>query len=274
MKINKARLRTLLTIGACVGVAATGYVGIYEGKKAEEDSWRDYKWTILTGIVTTGAIVTSHKVATKHIAAVGASLAAYQTLARQTEAKIREKLGDEKWEEIKKEVSLDRAKKKLKSVEKKSQNGVDMFYEPATDQYFYGTMEGVMKAYNELLRKFIRDPRDVYDEKNNEEALGASINDWIKLLQKYNPKSGLMTVDYCEEEFGWYYGDADGIWNDLWSYFGTPWIDVNLEYITEGPDEGYWFMSYGTVEPAWAFPDKAYRQNVKDAKMRWENEYA
>ena len=293
MKISKQRLRMILTIGACAGIGVTAYISAKEGRESDPDQnvWENYKFTILSVAVTEACVVGSHKMGTKQIAAIGGTLASMRTLYHQTEKKVREKIGDEKYEEIKREVLGDRAKMKMEKMRKdedsvlydKHADEKDMFYESATDQYFYGTKEGVIKAHEELMRKFIRDPRDVYNTDDNEEALGVSIEDWIKLLKKHNPKSKLVVPDY-EEELGWFYGDADGIWNDFWSYYGTPWIDMTLEWITEGMEEGYWFIDYGTIDhtgkrftrikPAWAFPDKAYKQEVKDAKMRWENEYA
>ena len=223
---------------------------------------------------------------TKQIAAIGGTLASMRTLYHQTEKKVREKIGDEKYEEIKREVLGDRAKMKMEKMRKdedsvlydKHTKGKELFYEPATDQFFYSTREKIYKEACKINKEFIHDPEELYADDGHgvdvDNCLGVPINRWLKAI-------GAEECPYGQEEFGWFWGDGDGIWDFDWSFFGGPWISVDIREVTaEESDihEPYNILDYGPMQPTWAFPDKAqyegFKAELDDAKMRWENEYA
>lgn len=271
MKINKSKVRMGLSIASCIGVGVTACAGIYEGKKADQNQnvWENYKYTILSLAITEACMIGSHKIGSKQLAAMGGLLASSKALYDKTESKIREVVGNDKFEQIKKEVIKERASEKLQNTDALDipGKGDELFYEPASDQYFYSTKEKVWKAYSKLQRKFIHDPEEVYDHQNNETALGVSLPTWTKMLG--------CPIDFPEyEEFGWYWGDGDGFWDYNWGFFGGPWIHMDMYKVTEGDDE-YWMLDYGPVPPTWAMADKTfleqYKQEIAEAKERWDD---
>ncbi len=284
MKINKSKVRMGLSIASCIGVGVTACAGIYEGRKADpnQNAWQNYKYTILSFAVTEACMIGSHKIGSKQLAAMGGLLASSKALYDKTESKIREVVGNDKFEQIKKEVIKERASEKLQNTDALDipGKGDELFYEPATDQFFYATREQILKAYSEINHDFIHDPREVYGDNGDgvmtESALGVSVNDWIKMIKKYVPKCKLVEPDYCEEDFGWFWGDSGKFWDCFW--VGRPWI--SMEFINAKMDSGepYTILDYGGVDPDWAFADTAFatqnKKNLEEAKMRWENEYA
>lgn len=289
MKGNKLRL--LLTAGSCVGSAATGVVGAWCGYKLKDKSqneigWKDFIPLYVVGGLTIGCTVASHKISGKQIAAMAGVAASTQQLYRRYEHKLKEFFPEDKLREVKKEVMKDRAKitkqnlpkdAKLRDLIKSKHDNEEFFYEPISDQFFYATREKIRKAQNELNRTFIHEPTDTIDIKLKDRegpynycVDGVHINKWLELL-------GIENIGYYDDlNFGWYYGDGDWYWDYNWSFFGGPWISVEFEEITEGDDK-YTMLDYGAMAPYFGSPSDEvlkYQEEIKDSKIRWENEYA
>lgn len=287
MKISKSKIRFGLTALACVGVGLTTYAGIRESNKAEEENsiWQNYKYTILSLVATEACIIFSHKTGSKEIAGISGVLASTKLLYSQTEKKIRETIGNEKFEEIKKEVIKDRAveSSKKSKMPKKKRKDNELFYEPVSDQFFYSSKERIRESQNKMNYKLIHDPDDVNDHlpfipDNRDKpamAIGVEFDEWLKMIGVPKP-----TNECC---FGWYWGDGDWYWDYNWSFFGGPWISVDFIDVDENDDryylgdESYTILDYGPMPPYYGaelIEVQAYMNDLQEAKDRWENKYA
>jgi len=291
MRSNKVRL--LLTAGSCVGSAATGVVGVWCGYKLKdkpqnEITWKDFIPLYIACGATIGCSIASHKVSGKQIAAMAGLAASTQQLYRRYEHKLKEYFPEEKLKEVKREVMKDRAKITKKNLSKdaklrdliktKRTTDEEFFYEPISDQFFYSTREKIVKSQNIINNTFINNPteyiditlEDDYGEEYDYCVSGVHINEWLKLL-------GIENMGYYDDDnFGWYYGDGDWYWDYNWGFFGGPWISVDFVEITEGDDK-YTMLDYGAMAPYFGSPrdeDIRYKKEIKEAKQRWENEYA
>lgn len=290
MKSNKVRL--LLTIGSCVGVVGTGVASAVGGSKARDKMyddpslweadkktktkalWKCYIGALIFGSATIGCNIANHKVNGKVIAGAVGMAASAQQLYKRYEDKLKEVLPEEKLKEVKREVMKDRAKM-AKKPKRKHEPDDEFFYEPVSDQYFYGKREDILKAQNELNKILIYEPTEEVEEADHY-AVGVHINNWLELLRKHVDENITNMGYYDDLNFGWYYGDGDWYWDYNWSFFGGPWVSVDFVEITEGNDK-YTMLDYGAMAPYFGSSgneDLCYSEEIKDAKMRWENEYA
>lgn len=282
--MNTQQVRTLFTGLSMFGVAATAGMAAHDAKRAEElpeDSTiktkmiyigKNYWRTIVVCGSTVIAIGVSHKIGTKQVVMITSIAAGTQQLYSRYDDKIKEFLGEEKRDEIKKAVIKDNAEGTMVKYSKMDiEHGEDeeFFYEPITDQYFYSTKERILKAQVEINRRFHNDPEDFESQENQCTMAGVNINDWLELI-------GAETVDYGKAKFGWFWGDGDGFWDYNWSFFGGPFISVSFDEITEGDDK-YYILDYGPMPANFMDMDSAtvpYQKEITDAMRRWENEYA
>ena len=277
--MNAQKIRTVVTLVACAGVGATAGVAIYDAKHYDpcRPKWKNYGRTVGVATATIVCIGASHKIGTKQIATIAGAAAGAKKLYDKYEDKVKEVIGEVKNEEIKKEVAKDRAKERLANTDYVLGEGYqEYFYEPATDQWFYCTREGIRSAQNELCNEFIHDPED-FESKDNECVMaGVLLSRWIELLIKHGAKGLRKCPEYDKPKIGWFWGDGDAYWDYNWGFFGGPWVTVNFEEIFEG-DDGYTMLDYGPMAPTFMDSDGGlvmYKKEMADAKMRWENEYA
>lgn len=286
--MNAQKIRTVLTVYSVVGSVATPFVAIHDYKNAKEpfttfESGSRVEWcknfaknywktTLVVGTTCTCNVI-NHKACTKQLATMAGVIAGAQQLSKKYDSKIKEILGEDKVREIKKEIGLAQAKESF-AIEKEHANndkGELFFYEPVTDQFFYSTKERILIAQNKINYKLIREPND-YECKEQECTMnGVEFKEWLDLI---GADSKIPTLNK-KIPFGWFWGDgmADGFWDYNWGFFGGAWVNVSFEEITEGEDT-YYYIDYGQARPDVLEIGSAYAKELKDARIRWENEYA
>ena len=110
MTINKRWISLGLSLLGVFGVGGTAYVAVKCSKNAEEktelkEKELAYVPAIITGVGTSAAILGSHYISRKEIVALTATCTYIAKNRDKIEAKIREKFGNEKLEEIRQEVA-------------------------------------------------------------------------------------------------------------------------------------------------------------------------
>ena len=195
MRINgaiiKKALPTILTVAAAVGVGVTGYLAHKGTKKADEilsefpesekletdekeiakeelkRTWKCYIPAAVVGSATIGCIVASHVMSVREIAALTATCTYLVKNRDRLEKKLKEAVGEEKYNEIKKKLvgeegKLTLAKKEIKEAFHQTiedtGNGAEhdkiLCFEGYSGRWFYSTREAVVKAENRLNEMF------------------------------------------------------------------------------------------------------------------------
>ena len=285
--MNIQYVRCIFTTGSIIGTMAIPFVSIHDFQNAKDPFTKFEKGSRLlwfktfaknywkTGVVVTttiGCTCASHKISSQQIAAMAASIAGAKQLYDKYDSKITEIIGEEKVHEIKKEIGKEKAKESYSLETKKEHaDGELFFYEPVSDQFFYSTIERILKAQNKINYRLIHAPND-YECKTQDCTMnGVEFGEWLDLI---GADSKIPTFEK-KMPFGWFWGDgmANAFWDYNWGFFGGPWINVSFDEITEGEDT-YYYIDYGQARPDVLEIGSAYVKELKDAKMRWENEYA
>lgn len=201
MKFNK---HVLLTAGSIAGVVGTGVISSIFSVKAHEAikktdakhikekikiSWKYHIPTIVIGGLTVGSILYSHKITVKEIAGMTATIGYLTTQRDKLNTALKEAVGEEKYEEIKKQVFSDNVKY---IYAEPTGNGNQLCFESYFGRWFLSTPEEVQKAQKQI--------NDAIKE-----GLYASMNDFYDRLGIEGSHAGY--------DFGWvpdkeYYNDG------------------------------------------------------------------
>lgn len=191
MKINK---HILLTVGSIAGVVGTGVISSIFSVKAHEAikktdakhikekikiSWKYHIPAIVIGGLTVGSILYSHKITVKEIAGMTATIGYLTTQRDKLNTALKEAVGEEKYEEIKKQVFSDNVKYIYAEPTGK---GDQLCFESYLGRWFLSTPEEVQKAQNRI-NDYIK------------KGLYASMNDFYDCLG--------IEVSYSGDDFGW-----------------------------------------------------------------------
>ena len=220
---------TICAVAAVGGVFVTawlsGKAAVKVNQEIDPDMTRKEKaklyckayWkTGISAAATTGLIIGSDRIHVGKEAVLATGAAIWKEKATDLEKKVREELGDEKTDELKKKIVEEKIKEAEekgelnKSQEQRESNLERLYvYEPYTDQCFYTTRETIawtmLKANEKLAKTF-----DV------------RLNYIIELLGgEKRPEADLIgwnweneAQDYC------------------WSYYGGPWIEMVPQVMT------------------------------------------
>ena len=157
MKVNKTML---LTIGACGGVALTGYFAFRAGQMVGDQNcyppkkvWKLCIPAIVVGGATIVAIVLSNHINRKEIIALTAT-GTYLAMNRdELEKAIKEKYGDEALDEIKQKVNAVIAPEQVKIMAVSAEetgNGNTLCLDGYSGRIFRSSMDAVMKGIAEF----------------------------------------------------------------------------------------------------------------------------
>lgn len=233
---------TVLSIAGAAGVIVTSVLAINCHLKAkdilddmefDEDStpterfvdaakatWTDYIPAVISGGVTVACILGANHIHLRTEAALITAMGVLGTKLRSMNKSVIEEFGKEKYEEIKKKISLDSFKNdKKKYLEYKKNHKVndpewDIYYEPITDQYFSATKKDILLAETELNKRFH----------------SAESNGEVSLYELLEMLPGDLTADGTSL-LGWYMGD--GATNFEKSQYGY-YISLNPTYEEDG----------------------------------------
>jgi Family of unknown function (DUF6353) len=112
--------------------------------------WRHYIPPFVSGVTTITCIIVANKIASKKIAALAISSALSERALQEYKAKVIEKLGEKKDQEIRDDVARDRVKNQpVQSGEViLVGTGEVLFFDMTSGRYFQSTVEEVKKAVN------------------------------------------------------------------------------------------------------------------------------
>lgn len=170
---------TTLTVTAMVGLGATVANAVDDTLEAERrrqelppgatrrEEFKAvapcYIPTAISTLLTGGCIIGSHKVSVRKQAAAMALYSASELTLRQYQDKVRSMFGDEKADEIDREVQLERAR--AHSISEKTYrqadeieiyetgHGRDLFYDVFSDRWFYSSAEFVKNGIIDIKRE-------------------------------------------------------------------------------------------------------------------------
>lgn len=196
--INKRTMSLVLTITGVLGVGATSWLAVKCSRKADTKTTKKekifaYAPAIACGVGTVGCIVGSHTLSRKEIAALTATCTYLTANRDRIEKKIKERLGDEAYEDVKTEVAKEELQETKKIEEKPKQKstgqtieetgyGNDLFLDLYLGRKFRSSLERVEWAIKQL---------------NNDFHNGnwVCMNDWYDYLGIAPSRAG--------DQFGW-----------------------------------------------------------------------
>lgn len=223
---------------AILGVGVTSWLSGRAALKAKDTPVPDdkkgkvkrfvsvYGPAIFSGIVTSGLIVASDRIHANREIALGSMLSVAAVRARdadELERKVRERLGNEEVEGLKREVVKERMEK-TEIPKNDNPSNYLLVYEPYTDQYIWTSREAIAWTMLEANKKLAH-------------TLDCRLNFIVKMLGGKPKKKG--------DEIGWNWENEIQDYN--WSYFGGPWIQIDPVLKDEGYGEV--FHLYYQVEP-------------------------
>ena len=186
MRINAAMVKRALpiifTIAGTVGVGVTGYLAHKGTKKADKvieslpeeekpensveefkKTWKCYIPSMVSGGVTVGLIIAGHVLSAKEIAALTATCAYLTKNRDKLEDKLRDAIGEEKYNEIKKKLAgeelhkittLDGPGVSVEDTGIGSEHDRILCFEGYSGRWFWSTIDAVNKAEERLNEKF------------------------------------------------------------------------------------------------------------------------
>ena len=231
---------TLCAIGAVAGVFVTAWLS---GRAAVKVSrtidpnmtrkdktilyCKTYAATAVSAGITTGLIVGSDRIHVGKEAVLAAGAAIWKEKAMDLDNKIKEELGEEKANELKKKIVED----KKPDVLEKPDNGRKIYcYDPYTDQFFWSSREIITYAMYKANEKLVKDCELTLNFINL--ILGAK---WTK--------EG--------EELQWNYDNV--VQEDGWAWTGGCWIEMIPDVRTIKGKEA--FVIFYQVDPMKQIPE-------------------
>jgi Family of unknown function (DUF6353) len=186
-------------------------------KEHVEQSWKYYIPAVGTGAFTIACIIAANRIQTRRAAALASAYTISQELFKEYRAKVIDKVGEKKEQEVREEVAKDRAKKnppqEIVIVGKNDVLCYDMF----SGRYFYSTLENLKKAENDTNYTIIH-------------------HDYCSLTD-YWDKLGLSKTQESDE-IGWNTDSKLMVeYSSTIAEDGRPCITIGLQTI---PIRGYW----------------------------------
>lgn len=213
----KDKSGTICAIGAVVGVFVTAY---FSGKaavrvehtidpdmdkkeKAKEYA-KAYAKTAVAAGVTSALIIGSDRIHVGKEAMLAGAAVMWKDKFIDLDKKVAEKLGQEEYGKIHREIVDDKIKEKpYRGPLPNKEIGEILVYEPYTDQYIITTRERIAFAMLEANEKL-------------QKSFDVRLNYIIKLLGgKWTPEG---------DKIGWNWENEAQDY--AWSYYGGPWIDM------------------------------------------------
>lgn len=240
---------TLCAIGAVAGVFVTawlsGRAAVKASRTIDPDMTRKdkivlycktYAATAVSAGITTGLIIGSDRIHVGKEAVLAASAAIWKEKATDLDNKIKEELGEEKANELKKKIVED----KIKDAEDKgelakpteTELGKIYCYEPYTDQYFYTTRETIAWAMLSANRRLCTE-------------FDCRLNYIIKMLGGKEKPEG--------DKLGWNWENE--VQDYCWSYYGGPWIDFYPGVQKNAPNGKTALVLFYQVDPETQEPE-------------------
>ena len=140
-----------------------------EAKEKVELVWKLYIPAATTGLITVVAIIGANRIGARKAAALAAAYALSERSFEEYQAKVLEKMGDRKEQEIRDEVMRERVKIDPASLQEVVVVGAGrvLCYEGYTGRYFMSDMQSLQRAENTLNRRIVNDGyatlSDLYD---------------------------------------------------------------------------------------------------------------
>lgn len=113
--------------------------------------WRLYIPAATTGVATIACIIAANQVGARRAAGLAAAYSIAEKTAEEYKAKVIEKIGERKEEQIRDEIAQDRVNKTyLDDVEILGLDEGELCYDTFSDRYFRNTVEGIRSAENDF----------------------------------------------------------------------------------------------------------------------------
>jgi hypothetical protein len=171
MKFWKKHGSTVLTVGACVGVAVTGYLAAQAGAKAEQSArnatesgaeltttdyirvtCKDYIPPVISGATTIGCIISAHMIDKKQIASLAAAYAVLVQSFQKYRAKVQERYGDGADAEVRQEIAEETM---VETKPAAPEDGKLLFFDEWSNRYYEKTMSEMLYAEYHFNRNYI-----------------------------------------------------------------------------------------------------------------------
>lgn len=209
------RASGLLTIVSAIGVAVSAYTVVrgYERSKAILDDLgitlddiiqdkqkrkeavkataKEWLPAVASIAVTEGSIICRESNYIRTSAALSGAIAAVGSQVKKLDKGMMEKLGKEKWQQIKSELAIEDAKDHAKDISKvKKDDTGDVYYDSVTHQFFWSHEINILRAEIEL-------------NKNFQTNQGVTVEEYVSYFN-----SDQIVVNPSDSEWGWYFDDT------------------------------------------------------------------
>lgn len=151
-------------------------------------TWTCYLPPVAAATITIGSIVMANQINAKRLAALAAGYGLLDNRFEEYKAKIQEKLGVKKEDDVRTEIAQEHVDKNPPPSTIVVAANKTLFRDEPSGRYFESTMEDVRRAENDLNRKIIKDEYAV-------------LTDWYELLG--------LTPTSMSEDFGWDISDKE-----------------------------------------------------------------
>lgn len=120
-------------------------------------TWTLYLPAVTSGVITVGAVVLSHRVSSRRAAALAAAYALSEGRIEEYQEKIKEKFGLKEEKAARDDLAQDKVNRDHEDglIVWNPNEGKVMLKDDYSGRYFFGTIEGVNKAVNELNREIL-----------------------------------------------------------------------------------------------------------------------
>lgn len=163
----KKNLPTILSSLAGIGVVVTTIFAVKDTKKRIESGHeddkkiftiiKDYYRTIISASLTIVSMISSNIISEKQKQSILSAYVLLQNSYKAFEKKVVEKIGEEAFQDIKKEIIEDGFKREYKeSITRHECADASLFYDEISDRYFWMPMEDLVKAeqrFNDYLER-------------------------------------------------------------------------------------------------------------------------
>lgn len=185
---------------AIVGVGTTGYLAYKAGLKADEvikaaeeekgeplttqekiqTGWKLWIPPVASGVMTVGAIVASSAISQKRQAALAGLYAMSETAMKEYQAKVEEKYGSKKEQEIRDAVNADSVKDDIPPFNPDSYGGKVLVKDRMSGRIFLGDPNKIRAAANELAEGILNGD------------MCASLNEFYEMIDLESTETGIM----------------------------------------------------------------------------------
>ena len=199
-KYNSEILIGMGLTGMCTAVCTSAFAAVKASKKIEKykeendvetmtkteilkETWTAFIPTTALVLTSGACILYAHKIKSDKMSALATALAMSEKASEELIEKAKGIIGEEKVEEIKKEVNLDRTDIDISEEDIiRTGDGDDLFYDETIGRFFYSSQTAIREAANRVNMELMSDMKmelnELYDELRLDSVIAGRVLGW------------------------------------------------------------------------------------------------